>query len=68
MIIRRAVKSDARALSELAIETYSQAFGHSFSAGDLAAEVHANLTDACFERHIDEDIVLIGEIGGRVVG
>jgi diamine N-acetyltransferase len=68
MIIRRAVKSDARALSELAIETYANAFGHSFSAGDLAAEVHANLTEACFARYIDDDIVLIGEVDGRVVG
>jgi len=68
MIIRWAARTDAGALSDLAAETYSAAFGHSFNADDLAAEVQANLTEACFERYIDEDIVLIGEADARVVG
>jgi ribosomal protein S18 acetylase RimI-like enzyme len=68
IVVRKAAKSDARVLSELATETYAVAFGHSFSAGDLTAEMRANLTEACFERYIDDDIVLIGDIDGRVVG
>jgi ribosomal protein S18 acetylase RimI-like enzyme len=68
MIIRQAERSDASALSDLAIETYTGTFGHSFSTGDLAAEVDANMSEACFERYIDDDIVLIGEIEGRAVG
>jgi ribosomal protein S18 acetylase RimI-like enzyme len=68
MIVRQAERNDASALSELAIETYADAFGHSFSADDLAAEVNANMSEACFVRYIDDDVVLIGEIDGRVVG
>jgi ribosomal protein S18 acetylase RimI-like enzyme len=68
MIIRRAERSDASALSDLTIETYTDAFGHSFRADDLAAEVGANMSEACFERYIDDDVVLIAEIDGRAVG
>jgi ribosomal protein S18 acetylase RimI-like enzyme len=68
MILRQAERSDASELSELTIETYVGAFGHSFSADDLAAEMRANTSEACFERYVDEDIVLIGEIDRRVVG
>jgi hypothetical protein len=52
IVVRRAAKSDARVLSELATETYADAFGHSFSARDLTAEMRANLMEACFERYI----------------
>ena len=68
MIIRQAERSDASALSDLATQTYTDAFGHSFSADDLAAEIRANMSEACFDRYIDEDVVLIGEIDGRAVG
>jgi ribosomal protein S18 acetylase RimI-like enzyme len=68
MIIRRAAKSDARALSELAIKTYADAFGHSLSAADLAAHLQANLSEACFEGFIDDDVILIAEMGDRAIG
>jgi ribosomal protein S18 acetylase RimI-like enzyme len=68
MIIRQAERSDAPALSDLAIQTYTEAFGYSFSADDLDAEIRANMSEACFDRYIQEDVVLIGEIDGRVVG
>jgi hypothetical protein len=68
MIIRQAERSDASALSDLTIETYTDAFGYSFSPDDLAVEAHANMFAACFERYIDDDVVLIGEIEGRAVG
>lgn len=45
MVIRAATSSDAQALSKLAIETYTAAFGHSFSPADLAAHtVHVQKT------------------------
>jgi len=68
MIIRTAEKSDARALSELATETYVEAFGHSFSAADLAAELAANVSYACFERYLAEDTILIAQAADRMVG
>jgi ribosomal protein S18 acetylase RimI-like enzyme len=68
MIIRRAVRSDARALSELATATYTTAFGHSLGAADLAAELEANVSAACFERYLDDDTILIAEVDGRIVG
>jgi ribosomal protein S18 acetylase RimI-like enzyme len=68
MIIRTAGRSDARALSELAIATYSDAFGHSFSAADLAAHLRENLSEACFERFLDADVFLLAAVDDRVVG
>ncbi len=68
MIIRRAEGRDAAALSQLAIRTYTAAFGHSFGDSDLAAELGSNLSIPCFERFVAEDVVLIAELGCRVVG
>ena len=47
MIIRAAVKSDAKTLWALAVEVYSEAFGNSLSAVDLAAELPTNASEAC---------------------
>jgi diamine N-acetyltransferase len=68
MIIRQAEKSDARALSELAIATYSAAFGQSFSPDDLDAHLRENLSEECFERFLGEDVFLLAAIEERVVG
>jgi ribosomal protein S18 acetylase RimI-like enzyme len=68
MIIRQAERSDARALSELAIATYADAFSHSLSAADLAAHLRENLAEACVERFIAADVVLLAAIEDRVVG
>ncbi|MGH6927047.1 MAG: GNAT family N-acetyltransferase [Dongiaceae bacterium] len=68
MIIRAAAKGDAKALSDLATATYQEAFGLSLSAGDLAAYLSANLSEACFETFMDEDVNLIAEMDDRVVG
>lgn len=68
MNIREANISDARALSALAIETYSEAFGHSFSPADLAAHLEKYLSPQRFEQILSEDTVLVAEVGGRMVG
>lgn len=39
LTIRQADTSDAPALAALAVETYVEAFGHSFSPDDLAAHL-----------------------------
>lgn len=56
------------ALSELAITTYSDAFGHSFSDLDLASYLEQNLSPDNFARMIDDDIVLLAEVRGRIIG
>jgi ribosomal protein S18 acetylase RimI-like enzyme len=68
MIVRTADRSDARTLSELAMETYSAAFGGSFSPSDLASHLKRNLSQSDFERMLDEDTVLVAEVEDRMVG
>ena len=68
VVIRNAQKSDIAALSELAIQTYSDAFGHTFSDADLTAHVQKHLSPSHFSRIIDEDVVLVAEVGNRLVG
>jgi ribosomal protein S18 acetylase RimI-like enzyme len=68
MIIRIANLRDARVLSELATETYSAAFGHSFIPSDLASHLERNLSPIAFERILEEDIVLVAETEDRMVG
>jgi ribosomal protein S18 acetylase RimI-like enzyme len=68
MWIRQAEKSDVKALSALAIATYSDAFGHTFSASDLALHLAQNFSEAYFARNLDEDIVLLAEEKGRLAG
>lgn len=47
---------------------YAEAFGHSFSACDLAAHLQANLSETCFEAFIDDDVILIAEMDGPAIG
>ena len=68
LVIRQAQKSDIAALSELAIKTYTEAFGHTFSEADLAAHLKKRLSPGCFSRMLDEDVVLLAEVEGRLVG
>lgn len=68
MKIRPAVKGDISALSDLARETYAAAFGHSFAAADLAHHLEAHLSDARFGEALEEDVVLVAEEGGRLIG
>lgn len=67
-IIRKAQQADTAALSDLAILTYSAAFGHSLSDADLAAHVRKHLSPCRFARFIDDDVVLVAEDGSRLVG
>ena len=66
--IRPAVTEDVPALTDLAITTYVAAFGHSFTPEDLAAHLAHNLAPDNIAQFVAEDIVLVAEAGGRLVG
>jgi ribosomal protein S18 acetylase RimI-like enzyme len=59
---------DATALSALARQTYADAFGHSFSPADLAAHLESNLAESCFRHALEEDVFLLAETEGRLIG
>lgn len=66
--IRIAEKNDVSALAQLAVETYTDAFGDSMAASDLAAYLETNFSDSRIEAFIVEDVVLVAEFEGRMVG
>ncbi len=68
LVIREAQESDIAALSELAIQTYCDAFGHTFQEADLAAHLEKHLSPERFARILDEDMVLLAEAGDRLIG
>ena len=59
---------DVTALSALARRTYAEAFGHSFSPSDLAAHLERNLAESCFRHALTEDVFLLAETEGRLIG
>jgi len=67
-VIRDAQQCDIQALSELAMKTYSDAFGHSFSTSDLAAHLIRHLSPENFSRILEEDVVLLAEVEDRLIG
>ena len=68
ILIRPALAADVPALTELAVTTYITAFGHSFTPEDLAAHLAHNLAPANIARFVAEDVVLVAETDGRLVG
>ena len=68
LILREAGQTDAVSLSELAIETYSAAFGHSFTPSDLTVHLERHLSPTCFSTLLKSDTVLIAEVEGRCIG
>src|SRR5262249_2621955 len=68
MIIRPAGTKDLGALAAFARRTYADAFGHSFSPDDLAAHLAASLADDCFGAALTEDVILLAEEDGRLIG
>lgn len=68
MEIRTARTDDTTALAAFARETYTQAFGHTFSATDLVAHLDKHLTPETFAHYLAEDIVLLAEENGALIG
>jgi diamine N-acetyltransferase len=67
-IIRGLETGEIPALAELARRTFSEAFGHSLSASDLAFHLQSNLSDAYFRAAAEADIFLIADIDARPIG
>ena len=68
LTIRPAESGNAAELAELARLTYSVAFGHSFSEADLAAHLETHLSTERFAQIIENDVVLLIIVRGRIVG
>jgi len=68
MIIRPAGTKDVATLAAFARRTYADAFGHSFSAEDLAAHLATSLADGYFHQALAEDVFLLAESEGRLIG
>jgi ribosomal protein S18 acetylase RimI-like enzyme len=66
--IRRAWRADLVPLSELARKTFAEAFGQSFHPSDLTAHLDARLSTSCLEKYLDEDLFLVAECEGRLIG
>ena len=66
--LRAATHGDLATLSTLAMHTYSEAFGHSLSASDLAAHLENHLSARSFSRMLDDDVILVAEVGTRMIG
>lgn len=66
--IRTAQKTDVKTLTQLAVQTYADAFGDSMEAADLAAYLEANLAESHIERFVLNDVVLVAEFEGQMVG
>ena len=67
-LVRELKIGEIPALADLARRTFSDAFGHSLSASDLASHLQNNLSDAYFRVAAEADVFLIAEIDARPVG
>ena len=66
--ISEANPDDSEFLSALAVRTYTEAFGHSMSASDLAAHIETNLSPERFREVLREDVFLLARVRGETVG
>jgi ribosomal protein S18 acetylase RimI-like enzyme len=66
--IRRASEDDVPRLTELAVATYAESFGHSMSPEDLAAHVDLHLSAAAFRSNLSCDTVCVAADGDALLG
>ena len=66
--ISEANPDDSEFLSALAVQTYTEAFGHSMSTSDLAAHIGTNLSPERFREMLREDVFLLARVRGETVG
>ncbi len=66
--IVEATQDDNELLWALAVQTYTEAFGHSMSAADLAAHLKANLSPERVHEMLHEDAFLLARAEGETVG
>ncbi len=68
-VIREATRRDIPLLAKLAVETFTETFGHRYSAADLTA----HLADKCSEDYFDaafdfNDTIYLSELEGEAIG
>lgn len=68
VLIRVADAQDSEALSQLAIETYRDAYGHTMPADEMEAHFADNLTTEHAHCYITQDVVLLAEYNTRLIG
>lgn len=68
MIVRPLIPEDLAALSDLAKKIYSETFGHSLTASDLALQLEKTRSEACFRSAMDSDTILIAVDEGVLAG
>ncbi len=66
--IRQAQKNDVSMLTHLARQTYADTFGDSMEPVELAAHLEANLSESHIELFVVDDVVLIAEFEGQMIG
>ena len=67
-MIRDIQTNDIPALSALACKTYTEAFGHSLTANELAVELEQNRSEASFATAMDADTILVAVMESQLVG
>jgi ribosomal protein S18 acetylase RimI-like enzyme len=67
-VIRVADCRDIAPLSRLAVETYTDAFGHTMEPSDLAHHLETHLSPRCFGFMLEEDVVLVLEVESHLIG
>lgn len=65
--IRMASESDIESLSRLAVRTYTDSFGSSFTPEDLRCHLERELSPAAFARILARDVMLVAEQRARLV-
>ncbi len=67
-MIRATTGADLAALSAPARETWTDAFGESLGPEDVAAHLAKHLSPESFALHLAEDVLLVSELDGALVG
>lgn len=68
MIVRPIEGRDLPALSALAARTWADAFGHTVSEEEQAAELEQTRSEEYFRAAMEKDAILLAEDGGELVG
>ena len=68
LTIRSAKRWDALILSQMAMESYAEAFGHSMTREQLLWQLQNNKSLTCFSERIATDAILLAIIDSRMVG
>lgn len=66
--VREIKEDEVLALTKLAQETYTAAFGHAFLPSDLSFHLERNLSEFYFRQAMGEDDFLVADVDSQLVG